>query len=156
MEIGDGPTRVRPRVETVLRWLLKKTDMSFSFSRGSEHLRFLPVLPPPPPPSPFPPSSSTEDDGVLYSLRPRFAASSISLSFSFSPDCPGMNGRCSRKNGEREGVEEGRRKRRRRKRQRGRGRRERLDSDDGFGETRSNREGQKETEGERGDRWLPW
>lgn len=30
-----------PQVETVLRWLLKKTDTSPCFSRGSKHLRFL-------------------------------------------------------------------------------------------------------------------
>lgn len=53
---------------------------------------FLPRLQAPPvPPPPPSPSSSTEDDGVLYSLQPQFAASSISLSFSFSPGCPGMN-----------------------------------------------------------------
>lgn len=72
------------QVEIVLRWL-KKTDTS---PRFLPRLEAPPVTPLPPPLSP---SSSTEDDGVLYSLQPQFAAFSISLSFSFSPGCPGMN-----------------------------------------------------------------
>lgn len=101
-----------------------------------------PVSPeaPPVPPPPLPSSSSTEDDGVLYSLQPQFAASSISLSFSFSPDCPGMNGDAG------EGKSGGREKRRKKERKRETWQRT---PDDGFGGTR-------EIEGERNDRWLPW
>lgn len=100
---------------------------------------FLPKLeapPVPPLPPPLSPSSSTEDDGVLYSLQPQFAAFSISLSFSFSPGYPGMNG----------DVQE----RQRREKSEGRKREtwQRI-PDDGFGGTREMKE-------ERNDRWLPW
>lgn len=71
-----------------------------------------------------------EDDGVLYSLQPRFAASSISLSFSFSPGCPGMNGDASGRRGGGEAERE----------------RDLAENtpDDGFGETRSEREEREE------------
>jgi len=95
------------------------------------------------PPVPPPPSSSTEDDSVLYSLQPQFAASSISSSFSFSPDCPGMNSDVRERRAKREGKAK-----KERKRERERGTWQRT-PDDGFGGTR-------EIEGERNDRWLPW
>lgn len=78
---------------------------------------------------------------MLYSLQPQFAASSISLSFSFSPVCPGMNDDARERQGKRKAKEEREREREIETWQR--------TPDDGFGGTR-------EIEGERNDRWLPW
>lgn len=103
------------------------------YSKRQIRLPSSPEAPVPPPSLPSP-SSSTEDDGVLYSLWPRFAASSISPLFLFFSGLGlGYERRCSRKTKERRSKKE------RKTWQK--------TPDDGFGETRERkREEEKERE----------